>query len=274
MFLQVRQNYLQICDNLQLADGSTLLSSQVETNSSSRHVSITDFHLCVINCDQFRIFFRLLSSLTTFADEVETNTSTNRTLYALQSFALQVQDVDATTFAGEAFSIDLGSVEEATNITNTIAPSALVTMMETLSNATASLQLSNSVLSACENQRTQTNYRLSYSLFRSNGLFQTRNTNNSIGSIIVGARLGCAQNAAPLSRRTSRRIRKEATLNTTLQTPVQLQFRTSQVYVVISYYRHNKVKLDMRVHQFSMPQVLQDESSDSSCVHWDTSKNG
>lgn len=219
-----------------------------------------------------RIFFRLLSSLTTFADEVETNTSTNRTLYALQSFALQVQDVDATTFAGEAFSIDLGSVEEATNITNTIAPSALVTMMETLSNATASLQLSNSVLSACENQRTQTNYRLSYSVFRSNGLFQTRNTNNSIGSIIIGARLGCAQNAAPLSRRTSRRIRKEARLNTTLQTPVQLQFRTSQV--VISCYRHNKVKLDMRVHQFSMPQVLQDESSDSSCVHWDTSKSG
>ena len=110
MFLQVRQNYLQICDNLQLADGSTLLSSQVETNSSSRHVSITDFHLCVINCDQFRIFFRLLSSLTTFADEVETNTSTNRTLYALQSFALQVQDVDATTFYTQLGSLTLPGV--------------------------------------------------------------------------------------------------------------------------------------------------------------------
>ena len=33
------QNYLQIVDNLQLADDETLLSSQTETNSSSRHIS-------------------------------------------------------------------------------------------------------------------------------------------------------------------------------------------------------------------------------------------
>ena len=179
----------------------------------------------------FCIFFRLLSSLETFADEVETNTSANRTLYALQSFALQVQDVDETTFAGEAFSVDLGSVEEATNITNTIDQSALVTMMEALNSATASLQISNSVLSACENQGTHANnnYRLSYSVFRSDGLFQSMNANNSIGSIIIGARLRCAQNAATRSRRTSIRTRKEVTRNTTLQTPLQLQFRTNQV---------------------------------------------
>ena len=200
------------------------------------------------------VIFRLLSSLATFSDEVEVspNMSTRRAVYALQNFALQVQDVNVTAFTRETFSVDLGSVEEAINNTHTINQSALVTMMEALSNATASAQIPNSVFDGCRNQETLTNQinydranRLSYIVFRRSGLFQTsstnnvqssnandfllENANNSIGSIILGVRRRCAQNFTPLSGRESRRTPREAPLNGSLEIPVQLQFRISQV---------------------------------------------
>ena len=186
--------------------------------------------------------------------EVSPNTSTRRTIYAFQNFALQVQDANLTAFAGETFSVDLGSVEEAMNNTHTINQSALVTMMAALSHATASAQIPNSVFDSCVNQGTLTNQmndranRLSYTVFRRSGLFQTSNTNNvpssngndffqlgntnnSIGSIILGVRRRCAQNFSPFSGRGSRRSRtpREAPLNGSLERPVQLQFRISQV---------------------------------------------
>lgn len=88
--------------------------------------------------------------------EVSPNMSTRGAVYALQNFALQVQDVNVTAFTGETFSVDLGSVEEAINNTHTINQSALVTMMEALSNATASAQIPNSVFDGCGNQETLT----------------------------------------------------------------------------------------------------------------------
>ena len=185
--------------------------------------------------------------------------STRGAVYALQNFALQVQDVNVTAFTGETFSVDLGSVEEAINNTHTINQSALVTMMEALSNATASAQIPNSMFDGCGNQETltdQINYdtanRLSYIVFRRSGLFQTRttnnvqsshandslpgNTNNSIGSVILGVRRRCAQNFTPLSSRGLRRTPRAAPLNRSLEVPVQLQFRISQVlgFLVIS----------------------------------------
>ena len=178
--------------------------------------------------------------------------STRGAVYALQNFALQVQDVNVTAFTGETFSVDLGSVEEAINNTHTINQSALVTMMEALSNATASAQIPNSVFDGCGNRETltdQINYnranRLSYIVFRRSGLFQTsttnnvqssnandslpENTNNSIGSVILGVRRRCAQNFTPLSSRGLRRTPRAAPLNGSLEVPVQLQFRISQV---------------------------------------------
>ena len=138
------------------------------------------------------------------------------------------------------------------NNTHTINQSALVTMMEALSHATASAQIPNSVFDSCGNQGTLTNQiydranRLSYTVFRRSGLFQTSNTNNvpssngkdffllgntnnSIGSIILGVRRRCAQNFSPLSSRGSKRTPREAPLNGSLEIPVQLQFRISQV---------------------------------------------
>ena len=161
--------------------------------------------------------FRLLESLQTFLDKVEVeqngNSTTNSTptVFAFETFALQVQQFDPKEYKGQMFSINLGSLEEAKEGNQMIDNGALITRQlesqqdktdtEGSLNAmtTASLQLPEDLLDSCHRSDTNANFtsiipqRLSYSVFKSDILFQNPNQSHlSIGSIIIAARLKCA----------------------------------------------------------------------------------
>ena len=116
------------------------------------------------------------------------------------------------------FSINLGSLEEARKDNQTIEQENLMTsQLESATNlnyetddgsrsamadTTASLQLPEDLLNSCNDVNSSLvsaiTQRLSYSVFKSDVLFQSINQsllNLSIGSIIIAARLKCADNA-------------------------------------------------------------------------------
>ncbi len=183
-----------------------------------------------IICDPIlglRMFdFRLLESLQNFLDQVEVeqdeNSTTNstQTVFAFETFALQVQQLDPEEYKGQTFSVNLGSLQEVREDNQTIEQEALVTgelesatdlkhehdttdnegVMKTMAGTTASLQLPEDLLDSCSDvNSTLTSaapQRLSYSVFKSDILFQNLNQSHlSIGSIIVAARLRCSDNA-------------------------------------------------------------------------------
>ena len=126
-------------------------------------------------------------------------------MFAFKTFALQIQELDPPEYQGQTFSVDLGTVEEAMKIEQRIEEGDLVTsdniVMEVVMDATASLQLPEDLLESLDSCNFTTNLtsakpqRLSYSVFLSDVLFQNFNQSHSkIGSIIVAARLTCADN--------------------------------------------------------------------------------
>ena len=136
-----------------------------------------------------------------------------------RSYALQVQDIDPQLFRGETFSANLGSVDEAQDLSEEISQQALTVNMEMLVNVTitvnttASVRLPDSLfeqLVECGNGTVQ---RLSYSVFLTDVLFQSFDQDDTeiIGTIILGVRLRCAMN------------------NTSLSMPVTVTFQTSEV---------------------------------------------
>ena len=137
-------------------------------------------------------------SLETFSDSVplSSNATENREVYTLENFAIQVQDVDRDTFEGETLSVDLGTVSEAINRTSEIDASRLVTMMEALSNATASLRVPSAIFNDGSNKATR---RLSYSVFTTDTLFQSEETVSgdlTVGSIVVGVKVALSDRNA------------------------------------------------------------------------------
>ncbi len=191
----MREKYLQTIDNIQQADSDVILTSQRETHSSSRYVILKQsFTLYVC--------FRLLESLEKFLDRVEiSNSTTNQTVFAFKTFALQVQTVDPAEYQGQTFRVNLGSVEESVRLEQNIEQRDLVTsdmVMDAVTGATASIQLPEDLLeclnsSTCNSTSTNFNataHRLSYSVFLLDTLFQNVNQSHlKIGSIIVAARL-------------------------------------------------------------------------------------
>ena len=165
----------------------------------------------------------MLESLENFLDKVEVeqdvNGTNNQTVFAFETFALQIQDLDPQEYQGQTFSVDLGSVEEAMNMEQNIEEGDLVTsetVMEVVTGATASMQLPEDLLESLDsctftinsNLISATPQRLSYSVFLSDVLFQNLNQSHlKIGSIIVAARLKCADNT---------------TLNTSVQSTFQV----------------------------------------------------
>ena len=153
----------------------------------------------------FCAYDRLLESLQSFLDRVEiSNSTTNQTVFAFKAFALQVQTLDPAEYQGQTFSVDLGSVEEAMKLEQTIDRHDLITsdmVMDAVTGATASIELAENLLE-CRNSSicnlTSTNAttnRLSYSVFLLDTLFQNVNQNHQkIGSIIVAAKLRDAYN--------------------------------------------------------------------------------
>ena len=177
-----------------------------------------------------------MESLQNFLDGVEieqdenSTSNASQTVFSLETFALQVQQLDPEEYKGQIFSVNLGSLEEARNDNQTIEQENLVTsqldlatnlnhgtandlrkrnvmdnagLRNVIADTTASLQLPEDLLDSCNESDVNSNLvsttfqRLSYSVFKSDVLFQNvnqRQLNLSIGSIIVAARLKCADN--------------------------------------------------------------------------------
>ena len=113
------------------------------------------------------------------------NSTEDKKLFTRENFALQIQEIDVALFAGEAFNVDLGSVEEAMNTSGNIDPSSLLTLLNPLSNATGSLSVSERVVT----ESNSSNVRLGYSVFVSSSLFPTESPNTTVASIILNLRL-------------------------------------------------------------------------------------
>ena len=175
------------------------------------------------------IINRLLESLQEFLDKVEVEENGNSTInstkmvFAFETFALQVQELDPEEYKGQMFSVNLGSLERAREDNQTIEQTALMTsklesvtglkqnqdktdkegVVNAIAGSTASLQLPEDLLDLCNdtssnNITSAVPQRLSYSVFKSDILFQNLNQSHlSIGSIIIAARLKCADNVTP-----------------------------------------------------------------------------
>ena len=157
-----------------------------------------------------------------FVDEVQLSPNETVQTFALESFALQIQNVESGSFEGQVFTAKLGSVEEAMNISGLIDRDALVlvSLMEALANTTANLTASISIPETLfddspgnDTRGNQTVQRLSYSVFLTDSLFQSpeqAEEDLTIGTIIIAMRL-------------------RDTVNETLSEPVNITFQTSQV---------------------------------------------
>ena len=130
---------------------------------------------------------RLLQSVRRFANTV--SIPTNNTLaFPLDNFALLLRDINPESFSGESFSVNLGPVEEAIRNSSGITKEVLVTMMDPLPNATASVELPQSLFVGNSTYASPWQ-RIVYSVFLTNALFLTLDTNcanSAIGSIILG----------------------------------------------------------------------------------------
>lgn len=144
------------------------------------------------------------------------NNTEDKVVFPFDTYALQLQDITPDSFKGQTFSVDLGSVQEAMTNKDGIKSNSLRTsemIMRVLDNSTAAVQLPENFLSdtpECTTGQSGRAERLSYSVFLTDILFQTRNENASdIGSVIVSTRLSCARNRS-------------------LSTPIITHFRTSE----------------------------------------------
>ena len=138
------------------------------------------------------MYYRVLESLEKFLDEVEINNlnaTENTTTFIYQTFALQVQNIDPSSFEEQTLNVDLGSVKEAMNITGDIDSSALITAMQFLDNATAAIHISEELFNYCTTGNGA--QRLSYSVFLQDTLFRSNDPSVRIGSLIIAGRLKC-----------------------------------------------------------------------------------
>ena len=103
-----------------------------------------------------------------------------------------MNDINTSNFQGQTFSVDLGSVREAMNISTNIREEAIDTVEgnKVLQNRTASVQVPVSVFQDLGQSGGQ--QRLSYAVFVRDTLFQSSDENQSnltVGSIIVAVRV-------------------------------------------------------------------------------------
>lgn len=142
--------------------------------------------------------------------ETGNSSGENKTVFGFDTYALQLQDIVPSLFNGQTFAINRGSVEDAKETERNIQDSLLTSVMVIdILQTTASIQLPNNFfdsIKGCTNE-SSVGIRLSYSVFLTDILFQSELNQSVIGSIIVAARLGCAD-------------------NTTLPNPIKVIFRT------------------------------------------------
>ena len=131
--------------------------------------------------------------------------NSSKAVFGFETYALQLQDIDPSLFNGQLFTVNLGSVENAMELNRDIEESLMTSemAMEVLRNSTASVELPNDLLDSIPGCAGDMNpeLRLSYSVFLTDNLFQSPQTQNKtdIGSIIVAVRLGCSGNASLFS---------------------------------------------------------------------------
>ncbi|XP_064387798.1 adhesion G-protein coupled receptor G6-like isoform X1 [Halichondria panicea] len=199
---EVRDNYLQTINNIQLANAEAIYQSQLAMNSSTRILASLDSFLDNLNIST-----------------VSRNSTSNRTVFSFETFAITVQDVYPGSFQGQAFVVDLGPVEEAIKNTGVIDQDALKCNggkgNTADKNSTASLHLSSSILEDHPaTNRTSLTQRLSYSVFLSGVLFLPENrSTDQVGSIVVAARLACLQTNKTVPVRTNFLIRTKDNIN-------------------------------------------------------------
>ena len=166
---------------------------------------------------------RLLDSLKNFTNNLVITNSTSAT-FTWKTYALQVNDIDASNFQGQTLSVDLGSVQNAMSISSNIREEAIETIsrIKTYQNRTASVQVPESIFQDFRQSSGQ--QRLSYAVFVRDTLFQSSDENQSnltVGSIIVAVRVN------------------GTTASGNLSTPITVTFQASEV----SGYKYHTNKL-------------------------------
>lgn len=133
-------------------------------------------------------------------------------MFALKTYALQLQDIDRDNYKGQNFSIRLEDFEDVLS-SDTKLP-GFSTALELLDNTSAVLYLPESLVQGCQHTPSDVHLRLSVSVFLRDVLFQSLQSQNNeryIGSHIVSTRLRCAENSPtrPITAifRTSQNVR-------------------------------------------------------------------
>lgn len=137
--------------------------------------------------------------------------NSSEVLYGLDTYALQVQDINPDSFSGKTFMVILGDVQDALRAERNIGGSLVTSkmVMEILENSTASVQLPDGFLDSaqgCTSESLLSDIRLSFSVFLTDVLFQSQQNQSGIGSIIVATRLSCANISTDPIRVTLRTI--------------------------------------------------------------------
>ena len=127
--------------------------------------------------------------------QLDTNSSDGRAIFGLETYALQMQDIDPDRFVGQTFSVELGSVEDAMK-SGGIGDESLKTskrVIQFLDNSTAAIQIPKNFFeqpfSDMSTNKQQPLQRLSYSVFLTDILFQINSSLFDVGSIILSVRL-------------------------------------------------------------------------------------
>ena len=137
----------------------------------------------------------ILNNLALFLDMVnlETPDNSSKAFFGFDTYALQLQNIHPINFKGQILTVNLGSVEDAMETSRSGHGDAKKLHIE----------LPNDLLNFIDECASVTipELRLSYSVFLTDVLFQSPQTQNKtdIESISVVVRLGCAENASSFS---------------------------------------------------------------------------
>ena len=158
-------------------------------------------------CDHtFFNFYSIIDSLTKFSDSVDVFGFSNSSyeekfVFSFDTYALQLHDIEAGSFKGKIFIVDLGSVEEAIKEEGIIKNTSLKTsamIMDILDNWTAAVEIPKnfiSDISECKTGQSGGTQRLIHYVFLTDILFQSPKENASdIGSVILSTEIICVGN--------------------------------------------------------------------------------
>ncbi len=187
-------NFLVIIDNIQRADQDAVYISQEVTGSSQRCLALM---CCVLSyiINSIFLYFSIIENLEFFSDLF--NAQHNSSTFSFNTFALQLEDICPQNFDGQYFVVNLGTIEDVLSNKEEIEPDNLKVsqVMELLlKNLTASVNIPKEFVKQLDNLEIKCNERISYFVFSTNILFQTK-SKSSIDSIIVSVRSRSIENA-------------------------------------------------------------------------------